>query len=165
MKSNRVHRPNPENLFTPYFDDETIKKCRNDLEKVLEHFSDDEIRKLCKALLEREVDGPFTKSDLMGTFASFKIGFDIDVATRDEQITEKRREMYARINRTPGPLYDFEYWFLQISGKPSLGKGVSDHRCVFSEMTISWCTKILSERLTSKKRETAHPCNMHEYSI
>lgn len=138
METNGIHRPDPENSHTPYFPDETIAKCRRDLTRVLKPFAARTIVKLRTALKNRQVSGMASKSDLIGTLAQ------IQTKSRSEKvILEKRIALYKKIGRRPGRHNDFEFWFMQISGKPTLGKHVTQHKCIFTEITVAWLTSII----------------------
>lgn len=147
METNGIHRPDPENSHAPYFPDETIAKCRRDLSRVLKPFPVRTIAKLRMALKHRRISGTASTTDLMGTLAK------IQTKSRSEKIIlERRRMLYRKIGRSPGHHNDFEFWFLQISGRPTLGKQLSQHRCEFTRMTILWLGSTIKRLKRMKSR-------------
>src|SRR3989338_9089178 len=115
MQTNNIHGPDPKNTFAPYFSPELKKACKRDMELVLAHFPNQTISELIVAIRRRACDGAFAESDLLGTIVK------INGSTGKDNILRKRTELYQLVGRTPGNHNHFQYWFFQVSGRPSLG--------------------------------------------
>ncbi|OHA16432.1 MAG: hypothetical protein A3C79_02300 [Candidatus Taylorbacteria bacterium RIFCSPHIGHO2_02_FULL_45_28] len=144
MQTNNIHGPDPKNTFAPYFSPELKKACKRDMELVLAHFPNQTISELIVAIRRRACDGAFAESDLLGTIVK------INGSTGKDNILRKRTELYQLVGRTPGNHNHFQYWFFQVSGRPSLGTRTASSHCVFGEITISWCHEFLTKRIHQK---------------
>jgi hypothetical protein len=141
MQTNGLHQPNPKNSLEPYFPKATVRKCGKDVRQVLGHFPTSIIEALIAELKKRAVSGSFAHTDLLGTLARI-----LTNSSEKDVILEKRKVLYSKIGRPCSTEYrqNFEWWFAQVSGRPSLGDNVSKHRCRFTEITTHWCREVIA---------------------
>ncbi len=134
----KVLRPDHLNVHGPYFPQELVHHCGNQIKKILKHFEPGHILQLIHALKSGSVNGCFEESDLMGTLAKI--------------LETKREDLYKKIGIEPNQKHNWEYWMKQICNvRVHRTPKKALIRCLFTEITIGWCKDVRRRKTHSTR--------------
>ena len=149
-----IYCPQPE-LHLPYFPNETIAKCEQDVKRVLGVLPYKAAAHLKKCLLLGRINGVFKRTDL---FAILSEALMVEREALLQSLGDKpiydapRKKMLDYLQITDQePASPARYWFMQIGPLPIIDGAPA--RNFFAEMALKWC----DEALAKKAHETITP--------